>query len=168
MKPRLQKRNTLATNAAQKHPKFITRHTITWGNEKDSDLTVLCGKCHMKHHAIEIPPLSDWALQLDTPLHDRQGNPATDFDLDLKFDFELYSRMAKALQVTPRIAIILSNLEFWWYCGEIRSLDEEPVLMKHVSQFLEPDDSLEVGYRLKPQYEQLINQFRDEAALDEH
>ena len=37
------------------------------GNEKDSDLTVLCGKCHMKHHRIEIPPLCDWALQLDPP-----------------------------------------------------------------------------------------------------
>ena len=138
------------------------------GNEKDSDLTVLCGKCHMKHHAIEIPPLSDWALQLDTPLHDRQGNPATDFDLDLKFDFELYSRMAKALQVTPRIAIILSKLELWWGCGEIDHLDKEPVLMKHISKFLERDSHSQVGYRLKPDYERLINQYRDETGLDGH
>ena len=76
--------------------------------------------------------------------------------------------MAKALQVTPRIAVILSKLELWWGCGEIDHLDKEPVLMKHISKFLERDSHSQVGYRLKPDYERLINQYRDEAGLDVH
>ena len=46
--------------------------------------------------------------------------------------------------------------------------DKEPVLMKHISKFLERDSHSQVGYRLKPDYERLINQYRDEAGLDGH